>query len=175
MSFTISLIPLDKDTHAAALQEVYRTVQRYWEMYNLVMPPADQAEKDLTQAAETAGRTMMGIIKPVQRGTAAAGAEMIGLVDFRLGWPAADLAYVGMIMVAEPYQRQGVGTKAWLTLKPWLTDTAGVKKVRLGVEQFNHDGLRFFRSLGFELTGESNRISVGSKLVRLLYMEQEVG
>lgn len=175
MSFTISLIPLDAATHAAALQEVYRTVPRYWEMYHLVMPPADQAEKDLAQVAATAGRTMMGIIKPVQRGTAAAGAEMIGLVDFRLGWPADDLAYLGMVMVAEPYQRQGVGTKAWLTLKPWLADAAGVSRVRLGVEQFNHDGLRFFRSVGFRLTGESNRMSVGSKLVRLLYMEQEIG
>ncbi len=99
---------------------------------------------------------------------------MIGLVDFRLRWPGEELAYLGMIMVAEPYQRQGIGVKAWLTLRPWLATSAGIAKVRLGIEQFNHSGLRFFQHLGFTLTGESNRLKVGNKLVRLLYMEQAI-
>jgi RimJ/RimL family protein N-acetyltransferase len=175
MSYTISLIPLEKEHHAAALQEVYRNVPAYWAMYNLLAPPADQAARDMAAAAETPGRVMMGMVKPVERGTAAAGAEMIGLVDFRLGWPGDDMAYIGMIMVAEPLQRQGLATKAWLTLKPWLATQAGVKTVRLGVEQFNHGALKFFTHLGFQLTGESNRLRVGDKLVRLLYMEREIG
>ena len=48
-------------------------------------------------------------------------------------------------------------------------------RARLSVEQFNHRGLKFWLSLGFVLTGESNRVRVGDKLVRLLYMEQEFG
>ena len=175
MSFTISLIPLEAEHHAAALQEVYRNVPAYWEMYNLIAPPADQAVRDMAAAAETPGRVMMGVVKPVERGTAAAGAEMIGLVDFRLGWPGENTAYIGMIMVAEPLQRQGIGTKAWLTLRPWLAAQPGITTARLGVEQFNHTALRFFTHLGFQLTGESNRLRVGDKLVRLLYMETEIG
>lgn len=175
MSYTISLMPLEKEHHAPALQEVYRNVPAYWAMYNLIAPPADQAERDMDAAAETPGRVMMGIVKPVERGTAAAGAEMIGLVDFRLGWPGAEMAYIGMIMVAEPLQRRAIGTKAWLTLKPWLAQQAGIKTVRLGVEQFNHAALAFFKHLDFSLTGESNRLRVGDKFVRLLYMEQRLG
>ncbi len=65
MSFTISLIPLTSNDHVAALQEVYRSTPGYWEMYNLPMPPADQAARDMEQAASTPGRTMMGIVEPV--------------------------------------------------------------------------------------------------------------
>ncbi|OUC07991.1 hypothetical protein RY27_11650 [Litorilinea aerophila] len=77
-----------------------------------------------------------------------------------------------MIMVAEPYQRQGIGTQAWLLLRPWLVETAHMSRARVGVAQFNIPALKFFQSLGFTLTGESNRIRSGTKWVRLLYMEQ---
>ena len=100
MSYTISLLPLSADLHTAALQEVYEATPGYWAMYHLLAPPADQAERDLAEAVATPGRTMMGIVKPVERGNAAAGAELIGLVDFRLHWPADQTASLGMIMVA---------------------------------------------------------------------------
>ena len=175
MSYTISLLPLSADLHTAALQEVYEATPSYWAMYHLLVPPADQAERDLAEAAVTPGRTMMGIVKPVERGNAAAGAELIGLVDFRLHWPADQTASLGMIMVAEAYQRQGLGTKAWYTLRPWLTNQAGMNTVRLTVEQFNHGALAFFQRQGFTLTGEANRVKVGAKFVRLLAMEQTLG
>ena len=80
-----------------------------------------------------------------------------------------------MVLVAEPYQRQGFGSQAWRLLVPWLADQVGIEKIRLGVEQFNVGALCFFQHLGFAVTGESNRIKSGQKLVRLLYMEQELG
>ena len=96
------------------------------------------------------------------------------MIDFRLHWPTPATAYIGMLMVAAPYQRQGVGTQAWSLLKPWLASTAHVTKARLGVEQFNITGLKFWQHQGFALTGESDRIHVGEKFVRLLYLEQEL-
>ncbi|MEZ4673716.1 MAG: hypothetical protein R2932_05655 [Caldilineaceae bacterium] len=44
-------------------------------------------------------------------------------------------------------------------------------KVRLSVEQFNPGALQFFTTLGFEMTGEANRMKVGERLVRFLTME----
>jgi RimJ/RimL family protein N-acetyltransferase len=103
--------------------------------------------------------------------TSAVELELVGIVDFRLYWPAPEMAYIGMIMVAEPFQREGIGAQAWSLLRPWLLETAKVKSARLGVEQFNVQALQFFQSLGFALTGETNRMEVGSKWVRLMYME----
>ncbi len=169
---TISLIPLSADHHIDALQQVYRATPGYWQLYNLPSSPAGQAERDLQAAAEDAGRTLMGIVRPNVPDDPSAGAEMIGVVDFRLHWPKEGTAYLGMIMVAESVQRQGIATSAWELLHPWLRDAAGITTVRAGIEQFNPKALKFLESLGFAMTGESERIKVGIKFVRLIYMEK---
>lgn len=168
----ISLIPLAGELHAEALQRVYRSAADYWAMHGLTGAPNGQAARDLERAAETPGRTMMGIVHlPSQE---EGGVALIGVVDFRLHWPDEGVAYVGMIMVAAPYRRQGVGSQAWNLLVPWLAGSADIKRVRCGVEQFNLSALKFFQNLDFELSGEANRIRVGDKLVRLLYLEKEL-
>ena len=171
MTELISLLPLDTEYHAEALQELYRASPQYWRMYELAGSPEGQAARDLAEAAQTPGRTMMGIVRHLDRNHPGSQTALIGLVDFRLHWPRANLAYLGMVMVAEPFQRRGIGRQAWALLHPWLAESAQIETVRLGVEQFNHKGLHFFSSLGFELTGDTNRIRVGERLVRLLYME----
>jgi RimJ/RimL family protein N-acetyltransferase len=180
----ISLVPLALEWHVDALQQVYGATPGYWEMYNFPATPAGQAEYDLRAATETPGRTLLGIVRQVEGDEAATtcsgnhsdkesavGAELVGLIDFRLHWPDEQVVYIGMVMVAEPYQRQGIGTQAWTLLKPWLAQQAQMQRARLAVEQFNPNALKFFESLGFTVTGDSNRIKVGDKFVRLLYME----
>ena len=172
MTTPITLLPLDPTLHGAALQAVYAATPGYWALYNLPGCPPDQAARDLAAvAAETPGRAMLGILQPADPAQPEFGAELVGVLDFRLHWPADGVAYVGMLMVAEPYQRRGVGRQAWQLLRPWLAHTAHMAKVRLGVEQFNHTGLQFWESLEFALTGESDRVKVGDKFVRLLYLE----
>ena len=171
----ISLLPLNATDHAAALQQVYAATPGYWQMYHLPAAPADQAARDLTDAANMPGRSLLGIVRRVDATNAAAGVEMVGLVDFRLQWPDPQSVYIGMIMVAEPYQRQGIGRAAWALLAPWLAQSAQMSKARTGVEQFNPNALQFFQALGFTLTGDSNRIQSGKRWVRVLYLERELG
>ena len=170
MSSPITLTPLTRGLHAVALQEIYAKTPSYWQMYNLPSVPTDQADRDFVEADKTQGRTMMGIVRRIDRMDPSSGVELIGLADFRRDWPGEGTAYLGMMMVAEPYQRQGIGRKAWRLLMQWLKKNE-IKKVRLGVEQFNPNALQFFQDLGFTLTGDTNRIKVGDKFVRLLYME----
>lgn len=180
MTPVISLAPLTAHDHTEALQQVYRATPHYWRLYALPAAPVGQAGRDLQEAAQTPGRYVLGIINRVDPKDAAAGGELIafsapkaiGMADFRLHWPQQGMAYIGTILVAEPYQRQGVGTQAWRLLAPWLAEAAGIETARLGVEQFNSGALLFFQTVGFTLTGASRRIGVGSKWVRLLYMEQ---
>jgi RimJ/RimL family protein N-acetyltransferase len=171
----ISLVPLSRQFHVAALQQVYRATPGYWQMYELPMSPAGQAENDLKEAEQEAGRYMMGIVLPVAQAgdeTGVDGAELIGLLDFRLHWPEDGTAFLGMFMVAEPYQRKGYGSRAWSLLEPWLAGTACMSRVCLNVSQFNHKAVRFFSHLGFSMTGEARRMKVGLKLVRRLTMEK---
>ena len=172
MARLISLLPLDAEWHTAALQAVYAATPGYWVLYGLPAAPGDQAERDLQAGNTTPGRYLLGIVQRVDQADAAAGAEMIGVLDFRLHWPQEGVAYIGMVMVAEPYQRQGVATQAWSLLAPWLSATARITTARTGVEQFNHAALKFWQQMGFRLTGESDRVRSGDSLVRLLYLQQ---
>lgn len=166
----ITLMPVDAALHTAALQAVYAATPGYWRLYHLPGPPADHAARELAAAQATPGRVLLAILRPLERANPAAGAEMIGVLDFRLHWPDAGIAYIAMLMVAEPLQRQGIGAQAWSLLKPWLANTAGIHTVRVGVEQFNVVALKFWTAQGFTLTGESDRMRVGEKFVRLLYL-----
>jgi RimJ/RimL family protein N-acetyltransferase len=117
---------------------------------------------------------MMGIVQRIDTDDPDSGVEMVGVIDFRLHWPDPNIVYVGMIMVAEPYQRQGIASAAWRLLAPWLAQSAQMTLARAGIEQFNLGGLQFLQSLGFHLTGDSNRIQSGKRWVRLLYMEYDL-
>lgn len=172
MAHLISLLPLDAELHADALQAVYAATPGYWSLYGLPAAPEGQASRDLEAGATTPGRYLLGIVQRVDAADAAAGAELIGLLDFRLHWPQEATAYFGMVMVAERYQRQGVATQAWSLLAPWLAASARITTARTGVEQFNHAALQFWQRVGFRLTGESDRVRSGDSLVRLLYLEQ---
>lgn len=174
MATSISLVPLDPNLHTDALQGVYTATPGYWAMYNLPGCPPDQAAKDLEAARTIPGRFLMGIVQRIDPTRAEAGAEMIGVIDFRLHWPAEQVVYIGMLMVAETRQRHGTGTQAWSLLKPWLARSAHMHTARLGAEQFNIGGLKFWQYQGFTLTGESERLRVGDKFVRLLYLEQSL-
>jgi RimJ/RimL family protein N-acetyltransferase len=143
-------------------------------MYHLASSPTGQAQRDLAAAASTPGRTLMGIVRRIDANDPVAGVEMVGMVDFRMHWPDPDVVYVGMIMVAEPYQRQGIGSAAWHLLASWLAQSAQMRHARAGIEQFNPNGLRFLQALGFALTGESSRVQSGKRWVRLLYMEYDL-
>lgn len=171
----ISLLPLDAELHAAALQAVYAATPGYWAQYGLPAAPAGQAQSDLEAGNTTPGRYLLGIVQRVDAADAAAGAELIGVLDFRLHWPAENTAYIGMLMVAEPYQRRGVGSEAWSLLAPWLATNAGISTARTGVEQFNLAALKFWQQVGFRLTGDSDRVRSGDAFVRLLYLERALG
>ena len=173
-STPITLMPLNKADHVAALQSVYAQTPAYWQMLDLPSVPPDQADKEMTEAEKTPGRSMLGIVRRLERVNPQAGGELIGLVDFRLNWPEESVAYLGMIMVAEPYRRQGLGRKAWRLLMNWLRRETEIQTVRLSVEQFNGEALKFFSAIGFEMTGDANRIRSGERFVRLLTMENEI-
>jgi RimJ/RimL family protein N-acetyltransferase len=168
----VSLIPLQPGVHDEALQRVYELTPSYWDRYGLLSAPDGQGSRDLRDMAQDSSRYGLGILLPNQPGNPAAGAQLVGLIDFRLHWPERGVAYVGLIMVAEPFQRRGIAKASWRLLEEWLGQQAGINRVRLGVEQFTPESVKFLEALGFHLTGDSQRIRSGRRLVRLLAMEK---
>lgn len=171
---TVSLIPLELSLHEDALQRVYELSPAYWAMYHLAQVPAGQAGRDLAAIEMEPGRTGLGILMANEPGNPQAGAQLVGLIDFRMNWPDPGSVYIGIVLVAQPFQRRGVGSEAWALLETWLATAAGCREVRLGVEQFNIGALKFFQSLGFALSGEAQRIRSGKRLVRLLAMHKDL-
>ncbi len=175
MPSVVSLTPLTVLDHAELVQQVYLETPSFWRMHGLTAAPEGQALRDLREAEETPGRTIMGIVLRLDEENADSGHELVGIVDFRLHWPQESTGYLGILLVAEPYQRRGIGAQTLNLLIPWFSTSAGIVKLRLGVEQYNTDALLFFQRVGFTLTGETSRVQVGDRWVRLLYMEKLIG
>jgi RimJ/RimL family protein N-acetyltransferase len=175
MAELITLMPLDRALHTAALQAVYSAVPAYWQLYRRESPPPEHASQELSAAEQTPGRTLLGILRRVDRQDPEAGAELIGVLDFRLHWPTAGVAYVGNLMVVGSLQRRGIASQAWALLKPWLASSASMQEVRTGVEQFNIAALKFWEAQGLTLTGASDRVRVEDRFVRLLYLAADLG
>ncbi len=169
-----TLLPLTSE-HARLLQAVYEAAPGYWTLYDLPGAPPGQAAKDLAEAAETPGRSILGVLRAVRPDQPTSGREMVGAVDFRLHHPQEGTVSVGLLLVADARRRQGVGRAAWTLLEPWLRDEAGMRRAGLHVAQFNTVALQFFAALGFEMTGAAQRVRVGDKFVRLLAMEKALG
>jgi RimJ/RimL family protein N-acetyltransferase len=153
----VTLIPLEAGLHGELLQAVYAAAPAYWALHELSGAPPGQAVHDLDEAAATPGRTLLGMLVRDEAGDAV----MVGMADVRLHYPDEGVATVGMMMVAEPHRRQGVGSAAWALLEPWLREAAGMRTVQLAVEQFNAGAVRFFAHLGFSMTGAARVASAG--------------
>ena len=172
MTHVISVAPLTLQDHVDTVQRVYSATPQFWELHGLDGAPEGQAERDLREAEGMVGRTLAGIVHRLQADDPSSGFEMVGIVDFRVNWPRESTAHLGMLMVAEPFQRQGIGAQTLKLLEPWFANSAGITTIRLGVEQFNPAALLFFQQQGFTLTGETSRVHVGEKKIRLLFMEK---
>jgi len=177
----LTLIPLNAIDHTDLLQAVYNATPAYWKLYHKNSAPEAQAAHDLAEAEATPGRTMMGVLVPLGGDTQFRipnldapdkGMEMVGVLDIRQHYPGRTTTTIGMIMIAENWQRQGVGTGAVSLMEGFFARAAGMHKLRLAVEQFNPGALQFFQSAGFRVTGESARTKIDDAHVRLLYMEK---
>jgi GNAT superfamily N-acetyltransferase len=80
---------------------------------------------------------------------------MIGCADLIRGYPDEHTVLLGLLLLAEPWQRRGFGKAAYLAIEDYVRRWgAGWKQVRIGVVGTNEDVLAFWTKLGFIRTGE---------------------
>jgi len=82
------------------------------------------------------------------------GEEMVGCADIIRAYPESDTALVGLFLISEAKQGQGIGKVAYQSLEATIRTWQEIKRLRLGVVRTNEIVLPFWKKMGFCLTGE---------------------
>lgn len=130
-----------------ALQRVIEAAPRY--LYRITGHPPGAAEAQSLFTVLPEGKTyddkfVYGVYQ---------GDTMVGCADVIRAYPAPGSAWLGLLLIAEPFQRQGVGAAAYGLLEEQIR-TWPVARIRLGVVRTNDEVLPFWRKQGFVETGE---------------------
>jgi RimJ/RimL family protein N-acetyltransferase len=150
---------------APALQAVYQASADFFLERAGAPPDPGQAKADLAAAAAEDGRFLLGITLHE---------SMIGVIDLRLASPGPFDMSIGLVLLAAPHRRQGLGTWALRILEAWLTRDTPTEAVIVVVPAQDHAAQGFFRANGYAFTGESSRVLAGNTRLRLLKMRKSL-
>lgn len=159
------LVPL-RVADVPRLQQVYEACADYFQLVGRTSTPAHMAERVMLEVETTPGRHVMGITL---------NDELIGLLDFRLRYPAPDVAQLGLILIVPGERNRGYGTLAMDIWETWLDVQTPIARVRAAVVAHNRGAQRFFLRRQYHLTGETYRMPVGRAQPRVLVMEKFLG
>ena len=82
---------------------------------------------------------------------------LAAIMDLILGYPARDIAFIGLFMVNMEYQGKGVGSRIIAECVKYL-QTSGFNKIRLGVDKGNPQSSAFWKKNGFAAVSEGEYI-----------------
>lgn len=99
---------------------------------------------------------------------------LIGMIDCLIGFPEKEKVHIGLLLLDEKYQSQGLGKSAYLKLEHYLRSFSSISKIRLAVVNTNNKVLKYWEKMGFTLTGEVKPYSNKSINSESLIMEKEL-
>ena len=79
--------------------------------------------------------------------------EAVGMAQFLDENPDDGMPWLGVLQIAGPFHRQGLGTEAFASLADHFRTDRGWTALRLGVRSQNAPALAFWRHLGFAPVG----------------------
>jgi uncharacterized protein len=98
--------------------------------------------------------------------------KLVGCADIIRGYPAPDTALIGVLLISEAHQRQGIGATAYTRIESKIKAWQGIQKIRLGVVRTDEEVLPFWQKLGFQLTGEVKPYQYGELQSETLILEK---
>ncbi len=159
----LELRALGADDYPDAV-EVYRQSPRF--IVELNGRPADgigleMVEEDAAQAANH-GAQFVGLFL---RDSGA----MLGVADFVPGGYRSrpSLAWLALLLIAEPYQRQGYGTEAYNLIEEAIFANPDVQTIGLGVLVNNGPAIAFWQRLGYRRAGSTVQDRDGREVLML--------
>jgi RimJ/RimL family protein N-acetyltransferase len=147
-----------------AVVELYRQSPRF--LVELNGRPADSiglemVQEDAAQAANHGAQFVGSFLR--------AGGALIGVADYVPGGYRSrpSLAWIALLMIAEPYQRQGYGTEAYRLIEDDLLANPDVQTIGLGVLINNGPGIAFWQRMGYRRSGSTVQDKDGREIVML--------
>lgn len=95
---------------------------------------------------------------------------MVGCIDLIRGFPDSITAFVGLLLIAEPFQGRGIGVRAYHLVENYIRAWGTCTKVRIGVVGTNEAVLPFWKKLGFMPTGEVKPYRYGSVMSKVVIL-----
>ena len=132
----------------AALQCVLEAAPAYFHSVNGAPPGGAEAQSTFTALPEGKSyrdKFVWGFYS---------GEAMMGCVDVIRGYPSRERAVIGLLLLAEDWQRRGLGRGFAALLEQRLASWPEIERLRIGVVASNEGALVFWRRLGFSETGE---------------------
>jgi GNAT superfamily N-acetyltransferase len=84
---------------------------------------------------------------------------MIGCADVLRGWKFATQSMIGLLLLAQPFQRCGYGALAYRRLEETIGAWQGMESIRIGIIETNLPAFGFWHRMGFAETGERSRLA----------------
>ena len=149
-SLTLRALSGDAD-EMAALQRVLEAAPAYFETVTGLPPGHAEAQSTFTAlppGKDYDDKRVWGLH---------AGERMIGCADVVRGYPVRDKAIIGLLLLAQDWQRRGLGRAFALLIEKVIADWPEIATLRIGVVDRNTGALAFWRKLGYVETGEVKR------------------
>jgi len=137
-----------KADEMAALQRVLEAAPAYFHTVTGMPPGPAEAQSTFTALPPGKGyddKRVWGLY---------AGNDMIGCADVIRGYPVRDKAVIGLLLLAESWQRRGFGRAFALLVEQMIAAWTEITTLRIGVVLQNAGALAFWRTLGYVETGE---------------------
>jgi GNAT superfamily N-acetyltransferase len=83
-----------------------------------------------------------------------AGEAMIGCADVIRGYPVRQKAVIGLLLLAQSWQRRGLGRGFAALIEQAIGAWPEIGQLRIGVVASNEGAVTFWRKLGYRDTGE---------------------
>jgi len=153
---------------APALQRVFEAAGDYFMgVTGRPEPAPDAAEQELRGCAATPGRDV-----------ALASLRETGEPIAALGWwagnPEADVALLGMLLVAPNHRGRGIAREALEALEGWLAGR-GIRRLRTGAATRDRRAGEVIPALGFERMSIAEHQALGLDMAHLALWEKALG
>jgi GNAT superfamily N-acetyltransferase len=100
--------------------------------------------------------------------------RMVGCVDLIRGYPEPTTALIGLLLVAEPFQRRGIGAAAYRAIENFVRSWRVCTRMRIAVLRTNDRVLPFWTALGFVPTGEVKPYRDGSVITEAIVLAKRL-
>jgi ribosomal protein S18 acetylase RimI-like enzyme len=99
--------------------------------------------------------------------------QIEGIIDLVVGYPEKDIWFIGLILVAPTFRRNGIGTKIIHEIEK-LVNKAGGKEIRLGVVEENSNAFNFWKKNEYRLLNIRPPVKFGLKEHRVMIFQKKL-